>query len=71
MSLALITEDAEEGFALALSLSRKSVKAIQPDEDMRNALRKEYAEDAGGLIAASAVVAQYFSAIAAANDYWR
>ncbi len=70
MTLSLITKDAEEGFALALMLSRRSVKAIQPDEAKRKALRPDYAGDAAGLIAASAVVAQYFATISAANGYW-
>lgn len=69
--LTLITSTPDQGFALAVSLSRRGVTATQPDREVLHALRAEYAQDAGSLIAASHVVAVHFQTIAAANDYWR
>lgn len=67
----LITDNAEEGFQLALKLSRKAVGLTQPDAEVRGRLRPAYAEDAESLIASSLVVATNFQTIAAANGYWR
>ena len=60
----------EEGFALAIRLSRMAVKLTQPDGGIRERLRPEYGESADALIAVSAVVATNFATIAAANNYW-
>jgi hypothetical protein len=67
----LITESPEEGFELALKLSRLGVKFTQPDAEVRDRLRPEYADDADALIASSQVVATNFQTVAAANNYWR
>lgn len=67
----LITATAEEGRALAIKLARLTIKAIQPDADVRQRLRPGYAEDADSLTAAAHVVAIEFATIAAANGYWR
>jgi hypothetical protein len=69
--LTLITSTPEEGFALALRLSRLGVTETQPDRDVLHAQRPHYATDAEALIAASHVAAVHFQTIAAANDYWR
>lgn len=69
--LSLICDTPDEGFALAMTLSRRSVTTIQPDREVLHEQRPEYATDAEDLIAASHVVAVYFDTIAAANDYWR
>jgi hypothetical protein len=69
--LSLITDTPEEGFALAIALSRKGVKATQPDTEVLHALRPGYAQDAESLIAASHVIAVHFQTVAAANGYWR
>lgn len=69
--LSLICDTPDEGFALAITLSRRSVTTIQPDREVLRKERPEYAGDADDLIAASHVVAVYFDTIAAANDYWR
>jgi hypothetical protein len=69
--LSLITSTPEEGFALALRLSRLGVTETQPDRDVLHAQRAHYSTDADALIAASHVVAVHFQTIAAANDYWR
>jgi hypothetical protein len=69
--LSLLCDTPEQGFALAITLSRKSVTTIQPNREILHELRPQYASDAGDLIAASHVVAIYFDTIAAANDYWR
>lgn len=67
----LVTATPEEGFALAVALSRKGVSTTQPDREVLFALRPEYSSDADSLIAASHVVAVHFQTIAAANNYWR
>lgn len=67
----LITATPQEGFELAIVLSRRGVKYTQPNMDTLKALRTEYAHSAEGLTAASQVVAINFQTIAAANNYWR
>jgi hypothetical protein len=67
----LITATPEEGFDLAIKLSRVGVKKTQPDDQIRERLRTEYAENFDALIASSHVVAVNFQTVAAANDYWR
>lgn len=67
----LVTETPEEGFALAMKLSRMAVKLTQPSDEVRKKLRPIYEEDANALIASSHVVAVNFQTVAAANGYWR
>ena len=67
----LITETPQEGFELAITLSRRGVKYTQPDSAVLKELRPEYANSADGLTAASHVVAVNFQTVAAANGYWR
>ncbi|SNT18645.1 hexameric tyrosine-coordinated heme protein [Antarctobacter heliothermus] len=67
----LKTETPEEGYDLAIKLSRVAVKLTQPDAEVRDRLRPTYAEDPDALIAVSQVVATHFATIAAANEYWR
>jgi hypothetical protein len=69
--LSLITATPEEGFQLALRLSRKGVTETQRDKEVLKTLRPAYAHDPNSLIAASHVVAVHFQTIATANDYWR
>lgn len=67
----LQTATPEEGFELAVKLSRMAVKMTQPDDAIRSDLRLKYATDADSLTMASHVVATNFQTVAAANDYWR
>ena len=67
----LITATPEEGRALAVTLARHSIHAMQSELETLVEGRKHYAQDAMGLIAASHVIAVEFAIIAAANDYWR
>lgn len=67
----LITETPEEGRQLAVKMARLVIKVTQPDAEVRQKLRPEYAEDAAMLIAVGHVVATEFATIAAANNYWR
>lgn len=67
----LITKTPQEGFELAITLSRRGVKYTQPDMDVLKKLRPEYANDADSLTAASHVIAVNFQTVAAANNYWR
>ena len=67
----LMTETPQQGFELAITLSRRGVKYTQPDVEVLKKLRPVYAEDAAGLTAASQVVAINFQTVAAANNYWR
>jgi len=70
-ALSLITETPEQGFQLAIALSRKAVKATQPNKEILMQLREVYSKDANSLIAVSQVVAIHFQTIAAANNYWQ
>ena len=67
----LITETPQEGFELAIMLSRRGVKYTQPDVEVLKSLRADYANYAEKLTAASQVVAINFQTVAAANNYWR
>ena len=67
----LITSTPQEGFELAIKLSRMGVKSTQPDMEVLKRLRKDYANDASGLTAASQVIAINFQTISAANNYWK
>jgi hypothetical protein len=67
----LITTTPQEGFELAITLSRKGVKYTQPDTEVLHKLRPDYANNADSLTAASQVIAVNFQTIAAANNYWR
>ena len=67
----LITKSPQEGFELAITLSRRGVKYTQPDMDVLKKLHPEYANDADALTAASHVIAVNFQTVAAANNYWR
>ncbi|MCC7327204.1 MAG: hexameric tyrosine-coordinated heme protein [Burkholderiales bacterium] len=66
----LKTAGPQEGFELAIKLSRMGVKYTQPSAEIRDKLRPEYAENADSLTAASQVVATNFQTVAAANRYW-
>lgn len=67
----LITATPQEGFDLAITLSRKAVRYTQPDPEMLHKLRPDYAENADSLTLASHVVATNFQTVAAANNYWK
>ncbi len=67
----LITATPQEGYELAITLSRRGVKYTQPDAEVLHRLRPEYANDASALTAASQVIAVNFQTVAAANNYWR
>ncbi|GIT86844.1 hexameric tyrosine-coordinated heme protein [Roseobacter sp. OBYS 0001] len=67
----LITSTPQEGYDLAVKLSRVAIKMTQPDADIREKLRPEYAENFAALIGSSQIVATHFATVAAANGYWR
>ena len=67
----LITATPQEGFELAVTLSRRGVKYTQPDVNVLKELRADYAHSADSLTAASQVIALNFQTVAAANNYWR
>ncbi len=67
----LLTETPQQGFELAITLSRRGVKYTQPDTEVLHELRPEYSHDADALTAASQVIAINFQTVAAANKYWR
>lgn len=67
----LQTNTVEEGFDLAIMLSRLGIKKTQPNMKILRKLRPKYANDADSLTAASQVIALNFQTIAAANNYWR
>ncbi|PIA81794.1 peroxidase [Gaetbulibacter sp. 4G1] len=67
----LIVDNPQEGFELAIKLSRMGVKSTQPDIEVLKKLRKDYSNSAPGLTAASHVIAVNFQTISAANNYWK
>lgn len=67
----LKTASPQDGFELAVKLSRVAVKLNQPSGVARTEGRKNYESDSSQLIAASQVVAVNFQTVAAANDCWR
>lgn len=67
----LITETPQQGFELAITLSRRGVKYTQPDTEVLHKLRPVYSNNPDSLTAASQVIAINFQTIAAANDYWK
>jgi Hexameric tyrosine-coordinated heme protein (HTHP) len=66
----LKTNTPQEGFDLAVKLSRVGIKTIQPSAEVRTALRSAYDHDTAQLIASSHVIAVHFQTVAAANSYW-
>ncbi|MEQ8357391.1 MAG: hexameric tyrosine-coordinated heme protein [Kiloniellaceae bacterium] len=66
----LTTATPQEGFDLAIKLSRMAVKITQPSDDVRARLRTDYEGNATDLIAVSQVVAIHFQSVGAANSYW-
>lgn len=67
----LITENAQDGYELAIKLSRMGIKYTQPSDEVRSKLRPVYSEDSANLIASSQVIATHFQTVAAANNYWK
>ncbi len=67
----LLTATPEDGFELAVELSRRAVARTQSSPDIRQQLRAAYDHDPAHLIAASHVVAVNFGTIAAANGWWQ
>ena len=67
----LVTESPQEGFELAIKLSRMGVKSTQPDKETLFRERAKYSQDGEALIHASEVIAVHFQTVAAANDYWK
>lgn len=67
----LITNTPQEGFELAITLSRRGVKYTQPDTEVLKKLRPDYANSADSLTATSQVIALNFQTVSAANNYWR
>ena len=67
----LITAGPQEGYELAVMLSRRGVKTTQPDAEVLKKLRPVYANDADALIASSQVIAIHYQTVAAANNYWK
>ncbi len=66
----LKTATPQEGYELAIKLSRMGVKYTQPSDEVRQKLRDDYANNADSLTAVSQVVATNFQTVAAANNYW-
>lgn len=67
----LMTDNPQQGFELAIKLSRMGVKYTQQSAEVRDKLRRIYEDDADSLIASSQVVAINYQTIAAANNYWK
>ncbi|USG63121.1 hexameric tyrosine-coordinated heme protein [Sneathiella marina] len=61
----------EEGYEIAIKLSRMAVKKTQPDDNARDRMRPDYANNADSLTQVSLVVATNFQTVAKANEYWK
>lgn len=66
----LKTNTPQEGFELAIKLSRMGVKYTQPDMEKLKRGRGKYDENAQFLIAASQVIAINYQTVALANNHW-
>lgn len=67
----LQTETPQEGFELAIKLSRMGVKSTQSAKEVLFRERAKYSQDGETLIHASEVIAAHFQTVAAANNYWK
>ena len=67
----MVTDNAQEGFDLAIKMARMGVKYTQPSDEIRGQLRPVYGTDANALIASSHVIAVNCQTVAAANNYCR
>lgn len=67
----LIVSNPQEGFELAVKLSRMGVKYTQPDMQKLKKGRKNYDENVQFLILASKVIAINYQTVASANNYWK
>ena len=67
----LVTETPEQGFEVAILLSRMGVKKTQPDDEARLRMRAIYDNDADSLTMASQGIALNFQTVEAANNYWK
>lgn len=67
----LQTDTPQEGFELAVKLSRVGVKTTQPDKEVLFREREKYAQSGEALIHASEVIAVHFQTVSAANNYWK
>jgi hypothetical protein len=67
----LNTNTPQEGFELAVKLSRLAVMVAQSYDDDTQRRRPMQRDDAPQLIGAAHVIALNFQTIAAANDWWR
>lgn len=67
----LKTSTPQEGYELAIKISRMGVKYTQPSDEMRKKLRDDYANNADSLTMAAHVIAVNYQTVAAANNYWK
>ena len=67
----LNTNTPQEGFELAVKLSRLAMVVAQSCDDNRQEARPLRLDDASQLVGAAHVIALNFQTIAAANDWWR
>ena len=67
----LNTNTPQEGFELAVKLSRLAVMVAQSCDDNCQGARPLQPDDASQLTGAAHLIALNFQTIAAANDWWR
>jgi hypothetical protein len=67
----LNTSTPQEGFELAVKLSRLGMMVSQSHNDAGKGSRPVHRHDRAQLIAAAHVIALNFQTIAAANEWWR
>ena len=64
----LKTATPQEGYELAIKLSRMGIKYTQPSDEVRQKLRDDYANNADSLTAADAANLRGFEALAKSID---
>lgn len=69
--MSLVTATPADGLRLAVQLTRHVAEMIQPDAEVQQQLREEYAQDSEEILEATAAATAMFAIIATANDYWR
>ena len=67
----LETKTPQEGYELAIKMSRMAVKHTQPSAEKRTEVRAKYETNADNLMAAAQVVATNYQTVATANNYWK
>src|SRR5699024_12818414 len=67
----LITETPEDGYQLAVQLSRKAISTMMPDLEIRKKMYQDYIGDARNITHESEVVAIHLHTLSQSIDYMK